>query len=61
MNNEEAIKDLIEGFGAVAELGYIMYNAYINAGFTHSDALKLTTSAQEVILSEALKNRGSSE
>lgn len=61
MNNEESIRALIEGFGAVAELGYIMFNAYINAGFTLSDALKLTISAQELILNEALKNRGSSE
>lgn len=61
MNNEEAIRGLIEGFGAMAELGYIMFDSYLDAGFTHSDALKLTISAQEIILNEALKNRGSNE
>lgn len=61
MNNEESIKALIEGFGAMAEMAKMMFDSYSNAGFTHKDALELTIHGQEILLAEALKNRGSSE
>lgn len=61
MNNEESIKALIEGFGAMAEMAKMMFDSYSDAGFTHKDALELTIHGQEISLSEALKNRGSSE
>lgn len=61
MNNEESIRALIEGFGAMAEMAKMMFDSYSNAGFTHKDALELTIHGQQLLLSEALKNRGSSE
>lgn len=61
MNNEESIKALTEGFGAMAEMAKMMFDSYSNAGFTHKDALELTIHGQEILLAEALKNRGSSE
>lgn len=61
MNNEESIKSLIEGFGAMAEMAKMMFDSYSNAGFEHKDALELTINGQEILLSEVLKNRGSFE
>lgn len=58
MNNEESLKDLIAGFGAMAEMAKIMFDSYSNAGFEHKDALELTINGQKILLSEALKNRG---
>lgn len=58
MNNEESLKDLIAGFGAMAEMAKIMFDSYSHAGFEHKDALELTINGQEIILTEALKNRG---
>lgn len=61
MSNEESLKDLIAGFGAMAEMAKIMFDSYSNAGFEHKDALELTINGQKIILSEVLKNRGHSE
>lgn len=61
MNNEESIRALIEGLGAMAEMSKMMFDSYSNAGFSHKDALELTIHGQEILLSEALKNRGGSE
>lgn len=53
--NNNVLKNLIDGLGAVAELSKITFDAYIKAGFKHSDALELTIAAQEVMLTEAFR------
>lgn len=58
MNNEEALRGLIEGFGAMAEMAKLMFDSYSNAGFTNKEALELTIHQQEILLAEVLKNRG---
>lgn len=38
----EGLKNLINGAGALAEIANIQYNAFINAGFSESQAMYLT-------------------
>lgn len=54
--NSQVIKELIEAFGAMTEMGKMIFDSYINAGFNHADSLKLTMNAQEIILKEAFRS-----
>lgn len=59
-NAFDKVKELINGFGVIAELVKIQYDSFEKAGFSHNDALYLSATYLKQLL-EANLNRGKAD
>ena len=59
-NAFDKVKELINGFGVIAELVKIQYDSFEKAGFSHDDALYLSATCLKQLL-DANLNRGKAD
>lgn len=56
--NNDAVNQLIQGIGVMAELWTITFRSFINQGFTISDAMLHTKAFMSVIIENTMESNG---
>lgn len=56
--NNDAVNQLIQGIGVMAELWTITFKSFINQGFTISDAMLHTKAFMSVIIENTMESNG---